>query len=174
VSTWTWSFAFIVDEGHHFIAAGRLAMRIIGCLLLCVCATVNASAQVTTSVTVLDNSPSWTPVQISGTINVTEQVIGKAVSSSSEYELQGQNTSSKEIVLLSVYFEEASSSVGAGTSHSIEIDRLFSPIKPGESLVLDRSVCRPTNSHCCINPLSPRGEPINLLKIWSRRADLNR
>lgn len=133
-------------------------MRITTLLLLLLCLPVFAYPQATTSETVEDNSPAWSPLRISGTVNFTEQVIGNSVSSSSEYELQGQNTSSKDIVLIIMTFEEASSSIGAGVRHIIQKDLLFSPLKQGESLVLDRSTPGFRTSHCCVNPLLPKGQ----------------
>ena len=67
--------------------------------------------------------------------------------------------SSKGILLIVVGFEEPGSSAGAGVRHLIQKDLLFSPVRPGESFVWDRSVRGLQVFKCCINPLLPRGEP---------------
>jgi hypothetical protein len=105
------------------------------------------------NVPVVDKSPAWSPLAISGTVHFTEQVVANAVTSASNYEVSARNISAKDIVLIVATFDEASSSPAGGVHHVIEIDRIFSPIQPGESFILNRRPPGITTSYCCVNPL---------------------
>jgi hypothetical protein len=121
--------------------------------------TTSLLAQSGLLVDVADKSPDWSPLQVTGTVRFTERVTGNTLWSISDYEVTGRNTSAKQIILVIGMLDEASREGAAGSEHIIAIDRVFSPIAPGESFVLDKSYPGNKQWICCLNPFTPGTNP---------------
>jgi len=135
------------------------AMRFRATLVLPLCLTLSAWAQLTFTVPVVDQSDFGSPLEISGTASFTEKVVANSVTTSSEYLVTARNASGRGIVLLVAYFDEAGPR-GGGTHHILQFDNLFRPeFGPGESFVLARSDPGNRSSFCCVNPLWTADEP---------------
>jgi hypothetical protein len=119
---------------------------------------VSAWSQLTFTIPVQDKSDIGSPLEISGTISFTENLLANSITTASEYEVKARNISDKEIVLLVASFEEAGPH-GGSRHHVLQFDDVFrAGISPGQSFVLSRSD-RTTPSFCCINLLSTAEQP---------------
>src|SRR3989442_1123264 len=133
------------------------AMRFRATLVLPLCLTLSAWAQLTFTVPIVDQSDFGSPLEISGTASFTEKVVANSVTTSSEYLVTARNASGRGIVL--AYFDE-SGPHGGGTHHILQFDNLFRPeFGPGESFVLSRSDPGNRSSFCCVNPRWTADEP---------------
>lgn len=113
-------------------------MRIPSAILVPLCLAFSAWSQITYTVPVIDSSDLGCPVAVSGVASFTEEFRPKSVASSGNFMLEGRNLSSKSILLVLAYFDEAGPN-GRETRHVVRIDHFFwGEIKPGESFVLAR------------------------------------
>jgi len=119
---------------------------------------VSAWSQLTFTIPVQDKSEPGTPLEISGTISFSENVLMKSITTSTNYEVKAQNHSEKQIVLIVATFDE-SGPHGGSRHHILQFDDVFRlGISPGQSFVLSRSD-RATPSFCCINLASEAEQP---------------
>jgi hypothetical protein len=134
-----------------------MVVRTAALLLLCV--ALPSFAQTVVTVPVTDLSAPGSPLQISGNVSFTDQLLGNSVVSSSNYKLTARNVSGRGIVFVLVRFE-ASGGRGGGMLHSFQWENFFSNevIAPEKTFVLARSVGEHQTS-CCVNPLEPAASP---------------
>lgn len=119
---------------------------------------LSAWSQLTFTIPVQDRSETGSPVEISGTISFTENLLRDSLVTSSDYEVKARNTSEKEIVLVVASFDEAGPH-GGSRHHVLEFDDVFRDgIAPGQSFVLSRSD-RVAPSFCCVNLASSAEQP---------------
>jgi hypothetical protein len=119
---------------------------------------VSAWSQLTFTIPVQDKSGTGNPLEISGTISFSENVVLKSITTSADYEVKARNHSDKPIVLIVATFDE-SGPHGGSRHHILQFDDIFRlGISPGQSFVLSRSD-RTTPAFCCVDPQSKAEQP---------------
>ena len=111
-------------------------MRFLSAILVPLCVAFSAWSQISYTVSVIDKSDSGAPVAISGTATFTDVFDDKSVGSWGSFSLRGRNLSTKSILLLLAYFDEAAPNQRE-TRHVICVDHFFwEEIAPGRSFNL--------------------------------------
>ena len=133
-------------------------MRFGAAFILPVVLAVSAWSQLTFTIPVQDKSGAGAPLEMSGTISFSENVLRKSITTSTDYEVKARNRSEKPIVLIVATFDE-SGPHGGNRHHILQFDDVFRlGISPGQSFVLSRSD-RGTPAYCCIDPHSKAEQP---------------
>src|SRR5438309_3050915 len=133
-------------------------MRFGAAFILPVVLAVSEWSQLTFTMSDQDKSGAGAPLEMSGTISFSENVLRKSITTSTDYEVKARNRSEKPIVLIVATFDE-SGPHGGNRHHILQFDDVFRlGISPGQSFVLSRSD-RGTPAYCCIDPHSKAEQP---------------
>jgi len=142
-------------------------MKVLSTASLCLFSILQSWAQTPVTAPVVDKSEPGSPLQITGNITFIDQIIGNSIKSSHDYELNAQNLSGKEIVVLLVHFTGTGPLEGDGINVNIQDDNIFEKkeIMPDEAWRLARGLSAGGFTVGSYSPLAQSRDPVAEVRV---------